>query len=418
MTIYLLVIDTSSPVCDVALVADSGGDVQRYTRSHEGSGEHAERLLPMVNALLDEAGIGREQLSAIVVGQGPGSFTGLRVACGVAQGMAAGLGIGVIPIPSLLAVAARAHAVTVPAGTLAAHHVVLQDARMDEVYLAAYRSPDTADGQWTELQAPTLVAAGQVGLWLDQFVAETGVSADETVWLSGDAMEAYPQMAAQLLQRPSVRRAEALRAEALTMADLGLQAWHRDQVQPVQAAVPLYVRDKVAFTTHERTLGAGGNPRAPAIGQPLQPMMPGHLDAVAGIESRVQSFPWSRRNFADCLQAGYPAWVIMQQGQVAGYYIAMMAPDVAHLLVIGVDPAYQGKGLGRAMLDHCEKQAQYRQLDTVVLEVRESNDQAIGFYRHQGYSPCSVRKEYYPGPHNTREDACVMRKQLAHTQAP
>ncbi|WP_459655646.1 tRNA (adenosine(37)-N6)-threonylcarbamoyltransferase complex dimerization subunit type 1 TsaB, partial [Achromobacter xylosoxidans] len=108
-----------------------------------------------------EAGLAPGALQAVAFGQGPGGFTGLRVACGVAQGMAMGLGIPVLPVVSHQAVAAQAGGV--PDDAI----VVALDARMNEVYLAVYRPVAGADGEfaWETLQAPLLNAAAAVVPW-------------------------------------------------------------------------------------------------------------------------------------------------------------------------------------------------------------------------------------------------------------
>src|SRR5690606_8942889 len=105
MDVYILAFETSTARCDVAILASVQGEIKRISRFHDGAAEHAQHVLPMVDALLEQAGISRNRLTAIAFGQGPGGFTGLRVACGLAQGMAFALGIPVIPVPSLLAVA-------------------------------------------------------------------------------------------------------------------------------------------------------------------------------------------------------------------------------------------------------------------------------------------------------------------------
>ena len=91
MELNLLALETSSSRCGVALLRAVDGRLEISVREHEGSQEHAERLLPMADALLAEAGIAASGLHAVAFGQGPGGFTGLRVACGVAQGMALSL---------------------------------------------------------------------------------------------------------------------------------------------------------------------------------------------------------------------------------------------------------------------------------------------------------------------------------------
>src|SRR5690606_26591767 len=123
--------------------------------------EHAERLLPMVDQLLQQARLQRTDLSAIAFGQGPGGFTGLRVACGVAQGMAFALGLPVIPVVSL-------HAAAVRADGDEPMRVVVQDARMSEVYAAVYGKAIEDPGGWHVLHEPVLLDVADVLPWVAQ----------------------------------------------------------------------------------------------------------------------------------------------------------------------------------------------------------------------------------------------------------
>src|SRR5699024_5729084 len=234
----------------------------------------------------------------------------------------------------------------------------------------------------------------------------------------GDVLPDNPALLDKLPAWVAAQVANSTRATASSVARLAFGAWQRGDTIQAEQAMPLYVRDKVAFTIEERAQGAGGNPRAPAVANHhITPMTPAHLTAVAAIESQVQSFPWSLKNFADGLKAGYPACVIYHQGQLVGYYMVMLAPDLAHLLVIGVHPEVQRQGLGRRLLAHCEAVARQAGLATVVLEVRESNHAAIRFYKQQGYRPFTTRPGYYPCAHGSRETAHVMRKDFPATTA-
>lgn len=125
----LLALDTSSLACSVALQVD---DVLTW-RHEEQAREHTRLLVPMIEELLAEASLATSALDAIVLGNGPGSFIGMRIATSVAQGLAHGAGIPIVPVSSLLAVAAQVletDAVDAVA--------VCQDAHMDEVYLGLY----------------------------------------------------------------------------------------------------------------------------------------------------------------------------------------------------------------------------------------------------------------------------------------
>lgn len=418
MDTYILALETSSSWCSVGLFSRVGDQANCVARRHEGAAEHTRRLLPMVDELLQAASLDRQALSAVAFGQGPGAFTGLRVGCGLAQGMALGLGIPVIPVPSLLVIAARAaEGLEAAIRSEPALHVVVQDARMGEAYVAVYRAPGKAGHGWQCVRAPMLVDRAELAIWLERWLSAIPAGTSQ-IWLSGDLSvpgSGVDSLVAVAPQRLSVAAAPASGwvPDACVLAGLAWQAWCRNETVQPEDAMPLYVRNKVAFTIAERERGAGGNPRAPALADTIHPMLPSHIEAVAGIEARVQSFPWTLKNFHDALQAGYPAWVSMHQGMVTGYAMVMMAPDVAHLLVIGVDPSHQGRGTGRLLLEHCEQQARQKEATVMVLEVRQSNHQALGFYRHMGYQAFSTRKDYYPAGHGQREDACAMKKPLA-----
>ena len=125
----LLALDTSSLACSVALMLGS----DTFDRHEEQAREHTRLLVPMINDVLAEGGIAAADLDAIVLGNGPGSFIGMRIATSVAQGMAYASGIKIVPVSSLLAVAAE----TMAKGN-AEHVVVCQDAHMNEVYLGLY----------------------------------------------------------------------------------------------------------------------------------------------------------------------------------------------------------------------------------------------------------------------------------------
>lgn len=410
MTVHLLALETSGSVCGVALIScREGGRIQVSRREHDATGEHAERLLPLADELLAEQGLGRSALSAVAFGQGPGGFTGLRVACGVAQGVAFALEIPVVPVGSLMAVAQRDRELG-PPHLASAIRVVVQDARMGEVYLAAYAPAE--DGGWASVQAPLLLAAGDLGLWLQQAAgASHGLPPGAKVRLVGDGVSLCPGVETLILPGGvSVEAGPPLRPDAVAVGRLALPLFKSGMHVPPEHAAPLYVRDKVAFTTQEREQGMGGNPKAPGLGVALRPMAPGDVETVAAIEASVQEFPWTAGNFADGLKAGYGGWVAHRHGRIVGFSMTLYAPDLAHLLVIAVAPDAQRGGVGTALVRHCEKEAKARGLPALLLEVRPSNAQARAFYDRHGFEQIATRKDYYPASGGKREDACVMRK--------
>ncbi|WP_323016802.1 tRNA (adenosine(37)-N6)-threonylcarbamoyltransferase complex dimerization subunit type 1 TsaB [Castellaniella sp.] len=409
---HILAFETSSTLCSVALLSQTAGRVRLRTAQHEGRQEHAERILPLAWQLLSEAGLSRTDLSAVAFGQGPGGFTGLRVACGVSQGLAVALDIPVLPVDSLHAVAFQ-QAGEDPPGV----HVVLQDARMNEIYAAAYRC---ADGQWTTLQAPALIARADVTAWIADESAAWIMQAGSRWSVHGDALAAFEGLADELQALgATVETAgdEPARAHAATVARLAALAWQQGQRLDAALAAPAYVRDKVAYTTVERAQGLGGNPQADAAHWSVHDMGMTDLDEVAAIERQVQSFPWTRQNFVDGLAAGYRGWVVRRLGSMLGFALVMDTPDMAHLLVIGVRPDSQRRGVGADLLRCCAAHCHQAGLPALTLEVRPSNTRAITFYQQHGFRQLGLRRGYYPAAHGVREDAWIMTLTFQETPA-
>jgi ribosomal-protein-alanine N-acetyltransferase len=134
------------------------------------------------------------------------------------------------------------------------------------------------------------------------------------------------------------------------------------------------------------------------------------LPEVLAIEYAVYSFPWTNGNFLDSLNSGYDTWVLRDASHnLVGYFLMMPAVDEAHLLNITVHSELHGRGIGRTMLDHGVQCARDKGLASVLLEVRPSNQRAFAIYTRYGFQRIGVRRNYYPAPNKTREDAIVMR---------
>jgi [ribosomal protein S18]-alanine N-acetyltransferase len=134
------------------------------------------------------------------------------------------------------------------------------------------------------------------------------------------------------------------------------------------------------------------------------------LPDVLTIENDVYPHPWTRGNFLDSLYNGYETWTLRDAvGMLAGYFLVMLAVDEAHLLNISVRRDLHGKGLGRLQLDKVVAIAREKGMQSVLLEVRPSNQRALAVYQRYGFVQIGLRKGYYPAVSNTREDAIVMR---------
>lgn len=219
----LLAFDTSTEHLSVALQPGAGAAV--LSHSGEGGAQASSTLIPVIQDLLARAGLRLAQLDAIAFGRGPGSFTGLRTACAVAQGLGFGSGVPVLGLHTLLAVAEEARAA---AGV--ERVVAVLDARMDEVYFARYA---WAGGGWRTEEAPAL------GRPEDVLVPPGWALAGNALVLHGDRL---PQ---------AVRRVNAL-PTAQALLRLAPAALAAGPPHAAAGALPLYIRDKVAQTTDER----------------------------------------------------------------------------------------------------------------------------------------------------------------------
>jgi tRNA threonylcarbamoyladenosine biosynthesis protein TsaB len=233
----MLLLDTATDVLIVALANDRG---VLAVRASSEPREHARCLLPWVDALLTENGLQRSDLDAVAFDAGPGSFTGLRIGCAAAQGIAYALDIPVLAISSLSILAQAAW--EQGACRTGEQVIAVLDARMGECYWQAFDV--TEDG---------LQAAGAARVTPpDQCLSDEAASS--TVWCGAGVSELPESMRAAAGAYRVLSSVQQPTADAFAV--LALQALAEGQAVPAALAVPLYVRDRVALTTQERADGA------------------------------------------------------------------------------------------------------------------------------------------------------------------
>jgi tRNA threonylcarbamoyladenosine biosynthesis protein TsaB len=248
----LLAIETSTDTVSVALGSGGPGGPSDPIWQHTGPGaaQASLTLLPVIEALLAEASWPLHDLDALVFACGPGSFTGLRTACAVVQGLAYGArrearpdGLPVLPIDTLAALAEEARWQQAELGQPAPKRIAaLLDARMGEMYVGAY----LCDGaRLVEQQPPRLCLPDELaGWWRSAWPDDTASDGD---LLAGNVFEVY---GAQFSDLPGRRQLALPTARALLrLASAGLA---QGLAVSAHQALPLYVRDKVAQTTAER----------------------------------------------------------------------------------------------------------------------------------------------------------------------
>jgi tRNA threonylcarbamoyladenosine biosynthesis protein TsaB len=251
-SLRLLAIETSTDTLSVALGSGAPGEPM-WQHTGPGAAQASLTLLPVIGSLLAQADWQLAELDALVFARGPGSFTGLRTACAVVQGLAYGArcasrpeGLAVLPTDTLAALAEEARFLQVEAGSPAPRRIAaLLDARMGEMYVGAYRC--TAGGL-LEQQPPRLCAPGELaGWWLGAWPEEETPGGSDDDLLAGNVFEAY---GAQFSDLPG-RRQVAL-PTARSLLRLAPAALAGGAAVSAHQALPLYVRDKVAQTTAER----------------------------------------------------------------------------------------------------------------------------------------------------------------------
>jgi len=227
--VKLLALDTSTEFCSAALWLD--GEVA--ADGVEAGQRHSELLLPMIDGLLRRAGVKLQDLDAIAFGEGPGSFTGLRIACGVAQGLAFGAGKPVVGIGTLLAMAEACGGDAV---------ACCLDARMKEVYFAAYQR---VGDEWSTVHSPGLYAP------------ESLPRLPDGPWIGcGNGFAVYAQALASGLGAQVAAVADVMVPHARNIAILAAASYAKAGGRPAEEALPLYIRDKVALTIEEQRTGA------------------------------------------------------------------------------------------------------------------------------------------------------------------
>ncbi len=252
----ILALDTATENCSAALLIDG----TLLTREEELPRGHAQRILPMIEELLSEAQLGLADLHAVAFGRGPGSFTGVRLAATVTQGLAFGVGLGVVPISDLQAVAQRAFGID----AALARVVVCNDARMSEVYWGCYERDgaglaqlegEERVGKPSEVRLPanwtTATAVGRgFAAYTDALrAALPGVAVDVHAGHGAARANVTPPDVALSLRPATGEASEALTGLLPRAAEIALLAVPRvtaGQLLPPESAIPVYLRDNVA----------------------------------------------------------------------------------------------------------------------------------------------------------------------------
>lgn len=227
----ILAIETATDACSAALLIDNESSVAYELAPRK----HTQLILPMVEKLLANAELALADVDAIAFGQGPGAFTGLRIAAGVTQGLALAGDLPVIPVSTLAAMAQQSYQ-----QYQANHILVALDARINEVYWGQYQVVD-----------------GSVKLSGNEHVIlpEKLEPIVEGQWMGvGSGWQAYSDILEQKVKGHLQQVVADLTPSAEFIAQLASYEYKKEKVMTVEQAQPIYLRDKVADTIAERKL--------------------------------------------------------------------------------------------------------------------------------------------------------------------
>ena len=391
-------------------------------RAHRASNT---QLLPRIDELLAEHGIGRDGIACVACGRGPGSFTGVRIAMATAKGVASALGVGLVGFSTLDAVAWNAWAASVRGSLL-----VAADAMRKEVYPVRY---DVDDEGAHRLEADRVIKAVEVP------------ESDPVDHVTGDALVKYEEILAPLgavlpqeLWEPT--------GKGLLLAVQAL--WQAGEADPFDAArhnpafaLPVYTRlsdaeenERIRLAKNDpKNLRTGVQDLAPrrdqratmhdsailnarpdAEGITYKPLDAAHVADVAALEARIMgSDAWNERLVADELPRTDRTWWAAYVGksddlQLVGYAGGWVVDGDVQILKVGVDPAWRRHGIARELLSRVASDARDLGAHTCSLEVRAGNEGAQAFYRALGFESLGKRPRYY----SDGEDALIMQGPL------
>ena len=382
MTELYLALDTATDVPSLALgTAEAPGGEVRIPSRRDLSRE----IEHVVGRLLAAHGADVGDLTGVVVADGPGSFTGLRIGIAFAKGLCRARSLPLLTASSLLG-AARAAARG--SGVALAEY----DALRGDVYRAAYRF---TPGSVEVLLPPALARAGSPISLPPGYACATAEHASAASLLRLAHLSGGPQaLADPAAWEPTYGR--PAEAEARYRARGGLRVGGAD----AQTTASVSGNDS-----------SGARPRMAA-----RPLLPADLDRVAAIERVAFTDPWSRRSFEELLDQPQVHGVAVDgdDGALAGYALFSIVAGEGEILNLAVDPAARRRGLASRLLDTVLDRMREARTTSVFLEVRQSNLAAIRLYAGVGFRSVSLRRAYYRNP---TEHAVTMALELTSKAA-
>lgn len=368
----ILSLDTAMAACSVAVV-DTAHDeplAHAFVPMERG---HAEALAPMVQQVMQEAGLGFGDIDRIVVTTGPGTFTGVRIGLSLARGLGLARVIPVVGIDTLTAISANEPLHDVPM-------LVVADARNGEVYAASFGAARNV------LRKPFIVPAALAVDSLPPSSIIIGTAAEAVIAASGRSDLVHSRGG----DLPVAARFARLGATAPVTGGMPAPLYLRAPDAKPQSA-PL--RKATALTFEKVSAEAS--------------------ELLASIHAEGFELPWTAQAFTELLaMPGTYAEVALELGEPVGFIMMRAAADEAEIISIATRPFAQRRGVGQAMIDRQFTELLKQGIRNVFIEVAESNAAARALYAAVGFVEAGRRKQYYTLANGGKDDAIVMRREL------
>ena len=396
----VLAIDSSGLTATVAIV-DEDTTVASYTMNYKKT--HSQTLIPMIDEIFKRTEMDINEVDAIVVAGGPGSFTGLRIGAATAKGLGLALDKPLVSIPTVDGIAFQLYGF---AGMICP----IMDARRNQVYTGLYTfSRDERDFSFEVFK----VKKEQFATTIDELIEMLNEQGRNVVFL-GDAVPVHREriekdlavpyhFAPSFLSRQNAAAVGALGISYLKAQELGnfLPQQLRERVMPASDFKLEYLR--VAQAERERKEFAATS--EVLIRESVAE------DIVSILELERENFPdpWSVGSITETLNQRHNLCLTVEDaGKVIGYLFVKML-DEAEILAIAVKGQMHRMGIGRKLIDELVSFCLERGVNRIILEVRQSNESACQFYEKLGFEKEGLRLDYYNHP---KENAVLMSKSL------
>ena len=370
----VLAFDTAMAGCSAAVYDSVAKEVlaERFLAMSKG---HADAIAPLIRDIMEEARIEFAELGSIGVTVGPGTFTGVRTGLAMARGFGLALGIPVIGLDTLKAIACNIEEGGLPVAVVA-------DARRGEVYFSLL------DLGLAPLKAPTVLSVAAAAKCLP----------DDPVHILGTGAEALIEHArGKALVRSNA--GDLPRARAFISEIAGMEPdleWPEPRyLRPPDAKPQEHLAGKApAFAIHPETVEAAA--------------------LFAALHAECFDNPWSAADMARLMSTpGAVALLASEEGEPCAFLLARLAADEAEILTIGTRPFARRRGSAGALVERLQSEIALRGAHALFIEVAKSNEPARRLYHRLGFAHAGTRRSYYEKPGGLREDAIVMRKDLS-----